>query len=122
MGHIGQSIDDLIRVAGNEQLIDRVAKLPPDPNHKIAVIRDSLRRSDLEKLGMHLPGGLRIAPRWFEEGGVSSDERYKPAVYIDGHPPGSKPPRNPRPPVRPPGRGGSVCVSVGVVACVSVGD
>ena len=109
------SMEDM---AGSEHVIRTVLALPEDPDEKLIAIRhlspDSLA-------GMHIPE-LRVAARWFEHDTSMLDPtatRYQvPSKYDDG------PPKNPRPPVKPPrpGGGATTCVSLGWYLCASQGN
>lgn len=110
VANLDQAINDLIVLATEPKVLDRVEDLPPEGDERIERIRETLRPSELVSAGVQLPDSARIVPRWFEDGPVAATDRYIP------RPGGPRPPIGPQPTIP-----GTVCVSVGVVVCGSVG-
>jgi hypothetical protein len=119
---LAEQVEEVVRVATDPRMLERVAALPSEPKERVKEIRRSVRVADVEDLGVDMPEGLRLSARWFEPPEeVSSATRFVPQIYINGYGPGGPPPA-PRPPRPHPSPGGpTVCGSVGVVVCASVG-
>jgi hypothetical protein len=119
VGQIEDFVEGVISLACQDEVLTLVGGLPDGTSERVNAIRNTFTVDALAARDVPLPDGLRIAPRWFEDRTeVSNADRYVPEKYIDGYPGGSPKPKPPPPPKPTPI---TVCGTVGVVVCVSVG-
>jgi hypothetical protein len=107
--HIREASEALIRVVTSPQYLTVAAEInsmPPDERHQATM--ELMTVEGLRSRGLQVPDGLRISPRWFEppEAGLLAE-----SAEVLAH--GATNPNDPS--------GGTTCVSVGEIVCVSHG-
>jgi hypothetical protein len=102
--------EQLIRVVTSPEYLELAAEINALPvEDRLTATAERLTPEALRERGLELPEALRISPRWFEppqDGVLTADEVLAHTASA----------------VAPIQKGGTLCVSVGEVVCVSYGS
>jgi hypothetical protein len=114
-----EMIKSIAAVAGHPEFIKLIEELEAKPPElRMQYAKAYATPTELLRRGIPIPAGFRITTRTFEAPGASTTihtkiaDELSPGGILGSHP---KKPKPPPPPV-------TICVSVGLVLCVSVGS